>query len=182
MALTVARLRATPGIDVERVSHWVRTPPLPGGHARNWFLNGVVTLETAWAPHDLLDLCIDLEESAGRRRGLFWADRPLDLDILLIDQQVINTPRLKVPHPGIADRKFVLEPLLEVWPTAVDPVSGGAYSDMPPAPGPQPTWAGLLGQQRHFSGAERILIPRHGRPSLKWPGSRGVDTPDTSNE
>lgn len=146
----VRHLQLTPGIEVERVSPWVRTPPLRGGTARNWFANGVARLTTSWDPHDLLALCIELEQQAGRRRGLFWADRPLDLDVLLVDDLVIDTPTLTVPHPAIAERPFVLHPLLQVWPEATDPRSGDAFADLPSPPGPPPPAVGMVALHRRL--------------------------------
>ncbi len=148
LELAVRRLQVQPGIDVRRVSHWVRTPPMTGGHARNWFLNGVAVLQTAWDAHDLLDLCVSLERQAGRRRRLFWGDRPLDLDVLLVESEVVQTARLAVPHPGIAERRFVLEPLLEVWPDAVDPETGRPFAEAVRAPGPLPARYGMLALSR----------------------------------
>lgn len=136
------RLTATGRILVERVSPWVRTPPLPGGAARNWFLNGVARLVSDLPAEELLDRCIALEALAGRRRELHWADRPLDLDVLIVEGECIETERLVVPHPAIPSRRFVLEPLLQVWPEAVDPCTGRRYADLGPAPGPMPAPAG----------------------------------------
>lgn len=150
LALTVARLRATPGIEVERVSHWVRTPPLAGGTARNWFANGVALLSTSWDPLALLDLCIELEHAAGRRRGVFWGDRPLDLDVLVVDETVIDSERLVVPHPAVQDRPFVLHPLLEVWPEAVNGRAGIPYAAFPEPPGPHPIPVGLVARGRRL--------------------------------
>lgn len=120
----------------------MRTPPLAGGTARNWFLNGVALLMTDLDPFELLERCIALEAQAGRRRQLHWADRPLDLDLLLVEDEVIETERLVVPHPAIARRPFVLEPLLKIWPDAVDPRTGRRYASLEPAPGPRPAPAG----------------------------------------
>lgn len=137
------RLSTSPRVTVERVSPWLRTPPLAGGAARNWFINGVARIVTDLAPLDLLDRCIALEAEAGRRRNLHWADRPLDLDILIIEGERLNTERLIVPHPAIADRRFVLEPLLVVWPDVVDPASGRPYAELDAAPGPRPAEVGV---------------------------------------
>ncbi|MEO0603518.1 MAG: 2-amino-4-hydroxy-6-hydroxymethyldihydropteridine diphosphokinase [Myxococcota bacterium] len=139
---TLRRLATSPDLEMERVSPWVRTPPLLGGAARNWFLNGVALLRSGLAAEALLDRCIALEAAAGRRRQLHWADRPLDLDILLVEGECIDTERLVVPHPAIAQRPFVLEPLLQVWSEAVDPCNGRRYADLEPAPGPRPAPAG----------------------------------------
>lgn len=130
--LTVAlrRLNAMPQIRVMRVSRLYRTPPMRGGTARGWFLNAVARVQTDLTAEALLDVCRRLEEDAGRRRARFWGDRPLDLDILLIDARVIDTDTLRVPHPGIAQRPFVHRPLAEVWPDAVDARTGLLWADV----------------------------------------------------
>ncbi|MBX2796665.1 MAG: 2-amino-4-hydroxy-6-hydroxymethyldihydropteridine diphosphokinase [Myxococcales bacterium] len=141
---TLHRLSAMREITLLRASHWVRTPPMAGGTARNWFLNGVALLHTSLEPLQLLERCIALEEAAGRRRGLFWADRPLDLDLLLVEDVAVESPVLTLPHPGIVHRRFVLEPLLQVWPDAVHPQTGVPYASLPSASGPKPVKIGLL--------------------------------------
>ena len=148
LELTLRQLDAKHDVRVVRVSRWYRTPPLSGGTARNWFLNGVALVETDRAPHAFLDLCVALEEAAGRRRTRHWCDRPLDLDLLLVDGRIIRSERLRVPHPAIAARRFVLRPLLEVWPDAIDPVTGRAYADLPPPLGPRPIPEGRLALTR----------------------------------
>ena len=145
---TVSRLDHTPGIRVVRVSRWVRTPPLTGGTAAHWFLNGVALLETALSPEAVLDVCVALEEQAGRRRARYWGDRTLDLDLLLAEGGPVRTDRLVLPHPAIGRRRFVLEPLLEVWPDARDPATGVAYADLPPPPGPRPVPWGMVARGR----------------------------------
>jgi 2-amino-4-hydroxy-6-hydroxymethyldihydropteridine diphosphokinase len=144
----VWRLARTPGLELVRVSRWVSTPPLRGGHARGHFLNGVALFEAALQPEELLARCVALERAAGRRRARRWGDRTLDLDVLLVEGQVWRSERLILPHPAIADRPFVLEPLLEVWPDAVDPVTGAPWASYPTAPGPRPHAMGLLARRR----------------------------------
>jgi 2-amino-4-hydroxy-6-hydroxymethyldihydropteridine diphosphokinase len=131
-------LAAKPGMALLRVSRWYRTPPLAGGTARNWFVNGVAVFETERDPGEVLDLCVALEVRAGRRRARHWGDRPLDLDLLLADGVVRSSGRLTLPHPGIARRPFVLVPLLEVWPDATDPTTGVRYASLPRPGGPRP--------------------------------------------
>ncbi len=129
LAVAIRRLNAMPGIRVVRVSRLYRTPPMRGGTARGWFLNAVAKIETELTAEALLQICRKLEEDAGRRRARFWGDRPLDLDILLVDEQVIETETLRVPHPGIAQRPFVHRPLAEVWPDAIDARTGRPWTD-----------------------------------------------------
>ncbi len=78
------------------------------------YLNAVALLETALEPLRLLDALQALEARHGRVRRRRWGPRTLDLDLLLYDERVVTTPRLKLPHPGIGERDFVLLPLLEI--------------------------------------------------------------------
>lgn len=143
----VRKLAAGPGMSLVRTSRWIRTPPLRGGSARNWFMNGVALFRTTLLPIEVLDRCVALEAVAGRRRVRFWGDRPLDIDILLVEGQVVRTGRLVLPHHAITARPFTLGPLLEVWPDAVDPATGTAYADFPPPPGPSPFPVGILARR-----------------------------------
>jgi len=144
----LAHLDHTPGIRVLRVSRWVRTPPLPGGAARNWFLNGVALLESSLRPEVLLARCVALEEQAGRRRNLHWGDRTLDIDVLVAEGEMVRTDRLELPHPAIASRPFVLGPLLEVWPDVRNPRTGASYAALPAPPGPRPAPCGVVARRR----------------------------------
>lgn len=146
-------LDATPNTRLLRASRWYRTPPMRGGTARGWFLNGVACFETELEPHALLDVCVALEQRFGRRRARYWGDRTLDLDVLLADDHIVDDERLTLPHPAIAERPFVWRPLLEAWPDAVDPRTGSPYAALPEPSGPRPVPVG---------------IPR--RPGLPHPG------------
>lgn len=133
LELTVRRIHRWPGVDVVACSRWYCTPPMRGGAARNPFLNGVVLLETDCNADQLLALCQREERIAGRRRGATWGDRTLDLDVLLVGNQVIDTPLLTVPHPGVASRAFVRTPLLDVWPDALHPRHSVPIATLPAA-------------------------------------------------
>ena len=85
------------------------------------FWNAVVVVQTQLSPLVLLGRLQQLERQAGRAAAARWAPRPLDLDILLLEQTVIDTPVLRVPHPGLLMRPFVLQPLCDVRPAAVVP-------------------------------------------------------------
>ncbi|MDR1864991.1 MAG: 2-amino-4-hydroxy-6-hydroxymethyldihydropteridine diphosphokinase [Bacteroidales bacterium] len=88
-----------------------------------WFLNQAVELQTALGVFDLLDALQDMEHSLGRTRvaGGYRA-RVIDMDIVLYGSSTVNTPRLTVPHPLMAQRMFVLQPLSELIPNMVHPV------------------------------------------------------------
>ena len=88
------------------------------------FLNGALLFETDLAAEAVLSLLLDCETRAGRRRTERWGARELDLDLLLYDQQVCQTPRLTLPHPRLIFRRFVLEPAVELAPDWFHPVLG----------------------------------------------------------
>ena len=89
------------------------------------FLNAVAELETELTPRELLDRLLDVERALGRTRsGPRWGPRTIDLDLLLFGTRRIDEPGLKVPHPRLHERVFVLEPLAELAPDAVVPGLG----------------------------------------------------------
>jgi 2-amino-4-hydroxy-6-hydroxymethyldihydropteridine diphosphokinase len=89
------------------------------------FLNACVEIETALAPGALLDACKAVEAALGRRAGgPRHGPRPIDIDVLLLDDTVIATERLTIPHPALTSRRFVLVPLLELAPRLEIPGSG----------------------------------------------------------
>jgi 2-amino-4-hydroxy-6-hydroxymethyldihydropteridine diphosphokinase len=85
------------------------------------FLNQAVRLQTELTPDLLLDACQKTEQLAGRERLVRWGARTLDVDILLYDGLVLNTPRLTVPHPRLPERRFALVPLVEIAANVVHP-------------------------------------------------------------
>jgi 2-amino-4-hydroxy-6-hydroxymethyldihydropteridine diphosphokinase len=86
-----------------------------------WFLNGAVTLETDLAPKELLAGLLGIERAMGRERVQPKGPRVIDLDIVFFGEQVIDEPALKIPHPAMHLRRFVLEPLAEIAPDARHP-------------------------------------------------------------
>ncbi len=97
----------------------------PVGPPQPRYLNAVVALECTLSPQRLLGILQQIEHDLGRRRGgLRWHPRPIDLDILLWDGQLIADPNLQVPHLELHKRRFALEPLAEIAPEARHPVLG----------------------------------------------------------
>jgi 2-amino-4-hydroxy-6-hydroxymethyldihydropteridine diphosphokinase len=89
------------------------------------FLNAVAALETDRTPRALLDRLLEIERELGRvREGPRWGPRAIDLDLLLYGDRRIDEPGLKVPHPRLQERLFVLEPLAELAPDVVVPGLG----------------------------------------------------------
>ena len=88
-----------------------------------WFLNMAAVCETRFFPLQLLTALLRIEREMGRVRRLPRGPRIIDIDILLIGSAVIDTPRLAIPHPRMLERRFVLEPLLEIAPELLHPVT-----------------------------------------------------------
>lgn len=110
-----------------RTSTWHDTIPVGVGPQPN-FLNGAVIGDTALMPRELLDDLLAIERARGRVRPYEGAPRPLDLDLILFEDEVIDEPGLRVPHPRFRERLFVLEPLSEIAADWIDPVTGSTIS------------------------------------------------------
>lgn len=87
-----------------------------GGPPQGPYLNAVVVMHTVLGPRPLLGGCLEIEREAGRERRERWGPRVLDLDLLLYADAVIDVPGLRIPHPRMVERRFVLAPLAEAWP------------------------------------------------------------------
>ena len=93
------------------------------------FLNGAVAVETDLSPRELLETLLDVERRLGRQRRLRWGPRTIDLDLLLYGDETIDEPGLTVPHPRLHERRFALEPLVELDPELELP-GRGRVSDL----------------------------------------------------
>ena len=113
------------GEDVVAVSSFRETEPV-GYLDQPAFLNAAAALETGLEPRALLERLLGVERELGRtREGPRHGPRTIDLDLLVYDDRVIDEPGLVVPHPRLAERRFVLEPLAELDPGLVVPGRGG---------------------------------------------------------
>ena len=108
------------GIDVEKVSSFISTEPY-GVTDQPQFLNAVCRVSTSLAPLALLDVLLATELAMGRVRLRHWGERNIDLDLLLYEDVVMDEPRLRLPHPDIQNRDFVLLPLAEIASELVHP-------------------------------------------------------------
>lgn len=93
-----------------------------GGKSFGKYLNQVLIFETDQSPENVMAAIQDIEEKMGRKRGLKWGDRTMDIDILYFGNKIIRKPMLTIPHPHIQERRFVLEPLNEVMPDFLHPL------------------------------------------------------------
>lgn len=107
--------------QVQSVSSFYETEPVEFTD-QPWFLNCAVALRTELTPEALLHALLAIEQSLGRRRTRHKGPRTIDLDLLLLGDSIVSTPELTIPHPAMAERRFVLEPLAEIAPDIVHPV------------------------------------------------------------
>jgi len=116
-------LRLIPGIRILKRSSIFETEPV-GYNLQNDFLNIVIEISCALDPVVLLETIKSVELSLGRFKTVRWGPRIIDIDILFFDDRTIDLPILRIPHPEMYNRRFVLEPLLEIAPDFCCPVSG----------------------------------------------------------
>ena len=109
------RLLEAGGVRVRAVSHVYQNRAI-GMVDADPFLNAVVQMETTLEPELLLDLCLKVETQLGRVRTAGWSPRTIDIDVLIYGEAHVETERLQVPHPRIAERDFVLQPLVDIQP------------------------------------------------------------------
>ena len=113
----LASLRQHAEIEVAKVSSYLTNPPLKGSPPdQPDFVNAVAELHTKLSPRALLQLLQQIEQQQGRVRAERWGPRTIDLDILLYEDWVIDEPGLRIPHYDMANRVFVMQPLLEIAP------------------------------------------------------------------
>ncbi len=101
------------GIRIVKLSSLYETSPW-GYTEQDLFMNLVVLIETSLSPVELLDCCQFIEQELGRVRLIKWGPRVIDVDILLFEDETINTERLTIPHPFMTERDFVMIPLCEI--------------------------------------------------------------------
>ena len=121
--LVLTELGEHPALKVVAVSRYHRTAAVgAAAEVGGDFLNAVVAIDTDLAPLELLDLLQHLENQHGRVREVYWGPRTLDLDVLFYGDQIVDLPRLIVPHPGAWYRRFVLDPMCDIAPDFQHPV------------------------------------------------------------
>ena len=123
------RLLGEAGVQVTRRSHVYETEPQEV-REQPWFLNMVVAAETELFPKQLLSRALKIEKELGRKRTKPKGPRTIDIDILFYGDSIVETEELVIPHPRLAERRFVLEPLAELVPELKHPVTRRTVSEM----------------------------------------------------
>lgn len=112
----ITAINNIPYTDVINVSSVYETEPV-GYIRQDDFYNVAVVVKSQYEPHEMLGICLGIESGLGRVRGIRFGPRLIDIDIIFAEDKKINTKNLEVPHPRYHERRFVLEPLLEICPS-----------------------------------------------------------------
>lgn len=120
----LALLKNTPGIKINKISSFYKTPPV-GGVIQDDFINACALLDVAFNAHDLMQTLLDIEKEFKRERIIRWGPRTLDLDLIDFNGEISNDSFITLPHPRAYQRAFVLVPANEIAP---DLLLGGKYS------------------------------------------------------
>ena len=127
IARAIDLLCADGAVRLVAMSRLYRSAPW-GILEQDWFVNGAAAVATDVTPHDLLQRCLAVEDAMGRVRSVKWGPRLVDVDVLTYRGKTIDTPDLKVPHPFIEQRSFVVVPLLDI--AADEAVRGRTVKDL----------------------------------------------------
>lgn len=119
----VEALQADEKVRVLQVADYIVTKPY-GGVEQDDFVNSAMAIETLYSPEELLDRLHEIEADHARERIIHWGPRTLDLDILLYEDVVMDTPDLIIPHKDMHNREFVLKPMAEIAPYEKHPILG----------------------------------------------------------
>jgi 2-amino-4-hydroxy-6-hydroxymethyldihydropteridine diphosphokinase len=130
IAQAIDLLRAGDRVRVMRVSSNYDNPAVGGPVDSPAFLNAAAEIETTLAARELLHRLLEIEHELGRARREKWAPRNIDLDLLLYGDEVIDEPDLRIPHPLMHTRRFVLHPLAEIAPRTTHPLHRRSIADL----------------------------------------------------
>jgi 2-amino-4-hydroxy-6-hydroxymethyldihydropteridine diphosphokinase len=119
----IEMMREIPGCGISTLSGWYLTQPI-GVTGQEWYVNGAAGVSTTGTAEELLAHLLSIEKFLGRVRSRKWEPRVIDLDILLFGKEMIDADDLRIPHPLMHLRRFVLAPLAEIAPDVIHPRLG----------------------------------------------------------
>lgn len=125
----IRAIASAPQNRLIRCSPFYRTEPV-GKKEQNWFINGVIALKTSLPPRELMQFLLGLEKKMGRVRRERWGPRVIDLDLLSYGDLVLEEADLRIPHPRLHERRFVLVPLRDIAPNWVHPLLNQTIAQM----------------------------------------------------
>jgi len=138
----------TRGFVVYRVSPMIETPAMLMDNARpEWnkpYLNCVVSGQASWTPREGLGIVKEIERQLGREPAERWSPRPVDIDLLVWNDEIVDEEDLRIPHSGICQRSFVLTPLLHLQPDLIIPGQSDSVFHLSQSIKPVPLWMGIL--------------------------------------
>ena len=117
------------GCELTGRSDWYLTRPV-GVNGQDWYVNGVISIATPMSAQDLLDRLMTIEADMGRVRRRRWESRIIDLDILIFGEEIMDERDLKIPHPFMHLRKFVLAPMVQLEPGLIHPSFGVTMAEL----------------------------------------------------
>jgi len=117
------------GVELRSRSSLYQTEPVDAPD-QAWFVNAVAEIRFGGRPDELLQICVNVEAGRGRERTRGNEPRILDLDVLLLEDIVVSTDELTIPHPRLHERRFVLEPMVEIAPDAIHPALRKTMRDL----------------------------------------------------
>jgi 2-amino-4-hydroxy-6-hydroxymethyldihydropteridine diphosphokinase/dihydropteroate synthase len=147
LEMAIAKLVAR-GFIISAVSPIIETPAMLGNNARpDWnkpYLNCVMSGQASWTPREGLVIAKEIERELGRKPSERWSPRPVDIDILVWNDVIIDEEDLRIPHSGMCQRSFVLTPLLHLQPDLVIPGQSHSVFQLSRSIKPVPLWMGIL--------------------------------------
>ena len=135
----VGRIKEKSGLRLIRASSFYLTDPV-GPVSQPPFVNAAIEIRSKWSVRPLFDFLLSVEEALGRKRTLRWGPRIIDIDLLFFGDSIIESPALRVPHPRMHERRFVLQPLTELAPDYIHPSIGRSISTLLAAFGEGGPW------------------------------------------
>ncbi len=130
LAAAVAAIDGAAGLELVSFSPWLRTASVGGPEGQPDFLNGAAVVETELGAEAVLEELLEIERRLGRVRRVRWGQRTLDLDLLLYGEQEFSRGEVKVPHPRMSFRRFVLEPAVQIAGSMLHPPSGRTVGEL----------------------------------------------------
>lgn len=112
--LSIKKINSLKGTKIIKLSRMIETNPVGGPKKQRKFLNAALKIKTSLTPFNLLKNLKKIEQDLGRTKTVRWGPRTIDLDILFYSGRAVNSKNLKIPHPRIFQRDFVIRPLLEI--------------------------------------------------------------------